>query len=341
MTVLAYLKDKKLILLFQAACMAGCFAFFYLLGFEKNQSVLFLTAWCCVIALWMVVDFWRRRAYWNQIQNILSDLEKPYLLSELMPKSFRLEDQLYQQILRKSNKSVIDAVHELENSQKEYKDFIENWIHEVKVPLTSLYLICGNEKTAEMRRIRGCLGQLENDVEKALFYARSDTVSQDYMIREMDLYQTAVEVIQRGSDWLIQNRAQIDLENVAGIVYSDDKWIEFILNQLLINAVKYKKGDSCQIRMSTQKLKNETVLSVWDYGIGIKDSEIHRIFDKGFTGSNGREQAFATGIGLYLCRKLCRKLGIGISAESKEGEYTCISLHFPDGSSHFSFLSKV
>ena len=335
MTVLAYLKDKKMILLFQAACMAGCFAFFYLLGLEKNQSILFLIAWFCVLAVWMAVDYIRRKTYWNQVSGLLEDLEKPYLLSELMPKSFRLEDRLYHQILRKSNKSVIDAVHELENSQKEYKDFIENWIHEVKVPLTSMYLICGTKKDEEMKKIKVCLEQLENDVEKALFYARSDTVSQDYMIREIDLYQTAVKVIQRGSSWLIQNHAQIDVEQVTDTVYSDDKWVGFILNQLLINAVKYKKDDGCQIRLYTQRQKNETVLSVWDQGMGIKDSEIHRIFDKGFTGSHGRVQAQATGIGLYLCRKLCRRLGIGIAAESKEGEYTCISLHFPDGSSHF------
>ena len=128
----------------------------------------------------------------------------------------------------------------------------------------------------------------------------------------------------------------MDLQGCEETVYCDDKWLEFILNQIFLNAVKYKKGEDCRISIHTVRENNRTTLFLEDNGIGIQDSEIGRIFDKGFTGTNGRHNRQSTGIGLYLCRKLCRKLGISIEAQSIEGEYTRILLHFPDGSSHFS-----
>ena len=247
-----------------------------------------------------------------------------------------MEDRLYKRVLRSSNKSVIDAVHHLESERTEYKDFIENWIHEVKLPITSMNLICDNNRTAETRKIKAQLAELENDVEKALFYARSDTVYQDYFIHKILLKDVVLTAIQRIRPYLIKNNVQIDLHGCTESVYCDDKWLEFILNQIFLNAVKYKKEDVCRISIDTSRENNCTALTVEDNGIGILDSEIGRIFDKGFTGTNGRHNRQSTGIGLYLCRKLCRKLGISIEARSKEGEYTKILLHFPDGSSHFS-----
>lgn len=343
MTAWAYIKDKKILYLILAACMAGCFAFLAFCGTPKNQIVLLLFAAVLAAVICSAVDFWHRKRFFDQVEDTLRELDAPYLISEMMPESWRLEDRLYYHILKTSNKSVIDAIHALEKEQKEYREFIENWIHEVKVPLTALYLRCDNEKNENTREMKIQLRTLENDVEKALFYARSEKVYQDYMIREMDLGRAVADAVKKNSLWMIRNRIRICMEDLDGVlVYSDEKWIVFILEQLLINGVKYKKEQDPMIRIRAEREPNGVTLYVWDNGIGIPEGEIPRVFDKGFTGSNGRRREASTGIGLYLCRKLCEKLGISISITSKEGEYTQAALYFPDGSSHFSGnLSKL
>ena len=342
MTFLEFLRDKLLLLLFHMLCMLLSFIYFSICGLKNNQMFLLYILWFFLLAVWFFVSWYRRNRYFREIFQILDELDKPYLISEVMPDSWRLEDRLCRRLLKQSNKSVIDAIHHLENERTEYKEFIENWIHEVKLPLTAMNLICDNRKRKDSwcpedtRRLKSLLGELENDVDKALYYARSDTVCQDYMIREIPLKEVVLAAIHRIQSYLIQNGAVIDMQVGDVNVYCDDKWLEFILNQIFLNAVKYKKEDVCRISIDTSRENNCTALTVEDNGIGILDSEIGRIFDKGFTGTNGRHNRQSTGIGLYLCRKLCRKLGISIEARSKEGEYTKILLHFPDGSSHFS-----
>lgn len=171
---------------------------------QKESASAFLYFWLFLLAAYFIVDWYRKNRYFRELFHILDSLDKPYLISEIMPDSFRLEDRLYKRILRSSNKAVIDAVHHLESERTEYKDFIENWIHEVKLPITSMNLICDNNKTAETRKIKAQLTELENDVEKALFYARSDTVYQDYLIHKITLKDTVLTAIQRIRPYLIK-----------------------------------------------------------------------------------------------------------------------------------------
>ena len=319
--------------------MMGCFAFLAACGVKKNQITLLFVAVLAVMAAAGIVDFWRRRTFFGRIRETMDALDKPYLISELLPESWRLEDRLYGEILKTSNKSVIDTIHALELEQTEYREFIEQWIHEVKVPLTTMYLMCENEKSELARKIKPQLSLLEHSVERALFYARSNQVYQDYMIHEMDLLQAVKEAIHKNSAWMIQNQVHIRLGNLDQKVWSDEKWVVFIIEQLLINSVKYKKESGCLIEIwaeaNTKETETDIRLFVKDHGIGILPSELARVFDKGFTGSNGRERGASTGIGLYLCKKLCDKLGLGIAIQSEEGQGTCVTLDFPDGSRHF------
>lgn len=313
--------------------------FLYLkaIGNKTDSILLILIAWVTIVLSCLFVEFFKRRKYFDELENTLDTLEKPYLISEVMETSYHLYDQKYKEIIKKSNKSVIDTISRLEADQKDYKEYIESWIHEVKLPLTSIKLICDNNKNDITRRIQYSLTELENDVEKALFYARSDSVYQDYLIREIDLKPIIMGVITRNKQYLIQNQISVQTDCGDSIVFCDSKWVDFIVNQILINAVKYKKEDTGNIIFSTQKIKNGMKLMIEDNGIGIKESEITRIFDKGFTGTNGRDQVKSTGIGLYLCKKLCNKLGLEIAVESKENQYTRILLIFPKG----TYLSKL
>ncbi len=174
---------------------------------------------------------------------------------------------------------------------------------------------------------------LENDhiancVDRVLYYARSDEVYKDYLIRETSLSEVAAETVIKNRRYLILNKASVETGEMD-TVYTDGKWISFILTQLLLNSVKYRKYDHVHIRIWTERTAHGVCLCVRDDGIGIRPEDLPRVFEKGFTGKNGRDRKNATGMGLYLCKKLCGKLGIGITAESKWGEGTTIILEFP------------
>lgn len=335
MKISDYIKDKIMLLLLQAAAAIISFVYLKICGMKPDQLFFIYMGWLLVLIGYIGLGWYRRKKFFDEIFHMMKELEKPYLISEIMPCSYRLEDKLYRQILSCSNKSVVDAVHHLEREHSEYKDFIENWIHEVKVPITAMNLICDNVKNNETRRIKLQLSLLENDVEKALFYARSDRVYQDYFIRQIRLDQVVYDVIERNQMYLRMNHMTVEVQVGDTSVYCDDKWLAFMLGQLFINAVKYRCEKDSRIIIRVIERDGQTILTVEDNGIGIKAAELGRVFQKGFTGTNGRQNRQSTGIGLYLCKKLCRKLDMGIDIQSEEGKYTKVILGFPDGSGHF------
>lgn len=336
MSVSEYIKDKILLIFLHIGCMAAMAAFLQLTGYPADECVIILICWCLVLTVWLLVQFFQRRQYFWKMQEITEKLDQRYLLGELMPRSFRLEDNLYRALIRKSNKSVIERIHQIEDEQKEYREYIESWVHEIKAPITGIALNCENNKDARSRYIASENRKIENYVDMALYYARSDEVYKDYMIAETNLSEVAEEVLMKNKYYLIQNHMQADVE-CKDLVFTDKKWIGFILNQIILNSVKYQREEDAHVWISTRRLKHSVLLEVKDNGIGIKEEELPRIFEKGFTGTNGRKQERSTGMGLYLCRKLCKKLGITMKAASVKGQGTTISLEFPVS----SYLSKL
>ncbi len=347
-----YLIDKLLLLTLHVGCMLLLAGFLYATGYEPQFCVLILIFWILILMLWFGYEYYSRRRYFHELWETLNKMDQRYLLGELMPVSHRLEDGLYREMIRISNKAVIERIRQIEDEQKEYREYIESWVHEVKAPITSIDLMCENFKSDPLenqgdvvRRIRLENQKIENYVDMALYYARSEDVYKDYVIRRTNLGEIAVVVLKRNKGYLIQSQiqAEVDCKDKA---YTDEKWIAFILNQLVLNAAKYcrKKGGKIWIYTS-QKHKSDALtkhshgvrLVVKDNGIGIKEEELGRIFEKGFTGSNGRKTERSTGMGLYLCKKLCLKLGIEIYARSKAGEGTEVILEFPIS----SYLSKM
>ena len=231
---------------------------------------------------------------------------------------------------------MIERIRQIEAEQKDYREYIESWVHEIKAPITGISLMCENHRDELTRRISLENQKIENYVDMALYYARSEEVYKDYVIQETDLQEVAREVLAKNKHYLIQNgiQAEVDCRHRA---FTDQKWISFILNQLVLNATKYKGDSNACIKVETQEYAHGVRLLVSDNGIGIKEEELGRIYDKGFTGSNGRTHERSTGMGLYLCRKLCGRLGIDISARSREGAGTQIILEFPVS----SYLSKL
>ena len=236
------------------------------------------------------------------------------------------EDQVYYQLLKMAGKSMLEQIGEVERERLAYKEYIEQWIHEIKTPITAMKLLCENHRTDWTKELLLELEKTNRFTEQALYYARSEHTEKDYSVREMALSQVVHQAIADNKYLLLQGGMRLEVEEMQDTVYSDEKWVRFILNQLIANAVKYRTEQPV-LRISTHKRQDQVVLVMEDNGIGIAASDLPRIFEKGFTGQNGRLIQQSTGIGLYLCKRLCEKLGIGITAESSE-HGTAISLSF-------------
>ena len=253
-------------------------------------------------------------------------LSERYLISEVMELPEQAEDQVYYQLLKMAGKSMLEQIGEVERERLEYKEYIEQWIHEIKTPITAMKLLCENHRMDWTKELLLELEKTNRFTEQALYYARSEHTEKDYSVREMALSQVVHQAIADNKYLLLQSGMRLEVEEMQDTVYSDEKWVRFILNQLIANAVKYRTEQPV-LRISTHKRQDQVVLVVEDNGIGIAASDLPRIFEKGFTGQNGRMVQQSTGIGLYLCKRLCEKLGIGITAESSE-HGTAISLSF-------------
>lgn len=314
----------------------------YLLALGNTGITVLLIAiiWSVILGIVIYVGYRGRKSYFDQVFELLEQLEKPYLIQEFMGNSWNVEDQLYKDILYTSNKAVIEQIYQLEESQKEYREFIESWIHEVKLPITGMRLASHNMGEKATHRMETYLTQMDHAVEQALFYARSDQVYKDYQMSETNIREIAIQMVRRNKYLLIQNQMSVEVKCEDVVVITDKKWLEFILVQILLNAVKYKKPEGGTIVIQSEKAENEIRITMQDNGIGIPDEEVGRIFEKGFTGSNGRKREKSTGFGLYLCYKLCLKLGMQIEAESMLNEYTKIRIRIPIRTEQ-SYLSKL
>ncbi len=243
------------------------------------------------------------------------------------------------------------------NIQEDYKEYIELWIHEVKIPIATSKMIIENNKeltrnSRESLQIKDTetdsityksdilksideeLDKVENYTEQALFYARSNAVEKDYIINKTNLKEIVNGAILKNKTTLINEKVSLELSNLKEEeVYTDSKWAIFIINQIIQNAIKYSKKENNKIEISSQEKNDKVILYIKDNGIGIKKGEITRVFERGFTGENGRIIGQkSTGIGLYLCKKLCDRLGLGIELNSEKDKGTEVRIIFPKNS---------
>lgn len=289
--------------------------------------VIFITLTFFVLAF--LISYYKTSIYLKNIETIMDKLPEKYLITELWQKPRGAEKLAYYKILKRANKSMLENVTDIKEKQKDYKEYIESWVHEIKIPITSAKLLCENNKTVITNKIDEDIEEVNNYVEQALFYARMDQVSNDFMIREISLNEVIKNVLARNKKIMIQNNMKVELKDVNIKCYTDEKWLEFILNQIITNSIKYRNDNNAVVKITGIQNKENIILKIKDNGIGIKKSEIDRIFDKGFTGTNGRNQTKSTGVGLYLCKRLCEGIGMEIDANSKENEYTEIVIIIP------------
>ena len=331
MTLTNYLRDKKLSIALKLICLLFVALFLSVLKVRWEAIVVIAFLFVCAWVIPAFVDFWKRRSFYNTLLKTLDALDKKYLITELMGKPTFLESRILEDIIREVDLAMINHVNEYKNMQKEYKEYIELWIHEAKIPLAASKLIIENNPTNTMKHVGDELDKLNNYLEQALYYARSQYVEKDYIIRELRIRDVIEDVLKRNSRVFIERKISVDLAIKNEVVYSDSKWLSFILHQIIQNSLKYTNPGKGLLSFRVENHEYYIKLIIKDNGIGIADEDLPKVFEKGFTGKNGRLQTTSTGIGLYLCKKLCDKLNHEIHITSDQG--TCVTLSFPKDSS--------
>lgn len=298
----------------------------YILKINRFTIIFFDTMIIFFNIFMFLYEYFIKSRFYNTLYSNLYDLDKKYLLSEVISKPSFYEGKILFDVLKQTDKGFNDDIAKYRLSIKEYKEYVETWIHEIKTPIASSKLIIENNKNDITLSIDEELEKIDNLVEQALFYAKSSNVEKDYMISENNLKNLISEYLKNNYKLFASYKVKVEIKDLDFNVCTDKKWIMFIISQIISNSIKYKAS---KIKIYSVEKKNNVNLYIEDNGIGIEDQDISRVFEKGFTGLNGRKYAKSTGIGLYLCKKLCDKLCVGISIESILDKYTIIVLSFP------------
>lgn len=323
-----YLSDRLPSVVLTALAAAFAFAMMATLG-EGNYAGAYLAGAILLSqALAFVLEYLPRRRFYGALTRDMELLDKKYLISELMPEPGFAEGRVLAEFTREAYKSMCDEAARHEHASKEYREYIETWVHEIKTPISAARLMLENDPGESGKALTRELTRIENYVEQALYYSRSGSVEQDYRIREMPLRTLVASALKKNAELLIESGASIETDGLERSVYTDAKWTDFMLGQVLMNAVKYRAG-ALKLRITGEQMENAVLLTLEDNGVGIAKSDLPHVFEKGFTGENGRHGAKATGLGLYLCKKLCDKMGLGISLASETGAGTRVQFLFP------------
>lgn len=285
-----------------------------------------------------IYDYFVRSKYYNDVLDKLEKLDKKYFISDVAREGDFLESKILYEIIEQSNKSMKDDVSEAIRNSADYKEYIEMWVHEIKTPISSSKLVIENNKNEQTLSILEEIEKIENFIEQVLYYSKSNELEKDYIIRKTSLRKCINNVIKRNKKIIRENKISIEIDDFESFIYCDSKWLEFILNQIIINSIKYignyktnRKLEKIggKIKIYIKKNINNIELYIDDNGVGIDEKDLHKVFEKGFTGTNGRKFKKSTGMGLYISKKLCSKMYLGIDINSKINEYTTVKITFP------------
>lgn len=325
-----FLKDELSTILLQLFLFVFLAIYLYFIGVD-TFAILFLLL-CCFL---VYAIFYCGRCYtkWNYLSELTSafeGIEHKYLITDAVKAPDTFEGNIYFRLLQDATKNMKEEIAQQNRKNREYREYIEKWVHEIKIPITGAKLICENYPVQYKRRLLSQMDQIEAGIEQVLYYARMGNVFKDFFIKDTNLESIVYDSIAAKKQLLILNHLSVTVQKLDITVLTDGKWLSFLISQIMMNSIKHKKEADGAICFSAVEDDDYTYLTITDNGAGIPSGEINRIFDKGFTGSNGRKKNTSTGIGLYLCREICRELGILITAESQLGEYTKIILGFPN-----------
>ncbi len=285
---------------------------------------------CFFFMTYLIIRYFYYRNYYKSLSDII-EKESDEIINRL-PKPKSYEQILFHKVLSSLYNEQRAEIQRLCDQKKAYEEFITYWVHQVKTPISvSRLLIEHNSKAPNKEALHSLeeeIDKIENYIEQALYHSKIDDFSKDYLINEVGLDRLIKDSVKKHAKTFINKKISIEMSNTDLQVITDKKWLSFILDQILSNALKYT-FDGGRIKIYGLIKDKVRKLIIEDNGIGVKPEDLDRVFDKGFTGYNGRENYKSTGIGLYLSKRLARKLGHDIVIESKYGEYTKVMIIFP------------
>lgn len=301
-------------------------------GCPSDAVVLMAAVLVLGVVLAGTIDYLRTRSFYGSIRNLAQNLERPYQLHSLLGEPTLPDHMLVYDALKTMGIVSAEEVARANAKSDEHREFVEGWVHGIKAPLASCSLIAERVLEPERTQLNRELDKISRSVDSALWYARSDCANNDYAIREVVLAEIVRQSCKDNARFLIERQCMPQINIGESIrVFTDKKQAVFIVTQLVENAAKY---GARQLRFTAEQNgatdgAGYIALHVEDDGVGIPAQDVGRVFERGFTGTRGREGTASTGMGLYLAARLCEQLGLGLSISSVEGEGTCATLAFP------------
>ena len=316
----SYLKKNTKIYVLFVVFIAIFFFMFYL--YNLPLEALIYTGSLCFLAglIGNVMDFINYRKSYKKLKflekNIINDRED-------LPKSLDIRIDHYHKIIEKLYEELEKLTQENRQKNTDMVDYYSMWVHQIKTPIAAMNFLLDNEEV-DQKNLQQELFKIERYVEMVLTYIRLDSTSSDYVITKTNLDEVVKDSVKKYATIFINKKIKLNYVSHETMIISDKKWLGFAFEQILGNSVKYSSTGG---EITIETCENKLVIE--DNGMGIKEEDLPRIFEKGFTGFNGRYEKKSSGLGLYLCKKTLDKLGHHIEISSKVGEGTRIEITFP------------
>ena len=313
-----YLRAQRRGMLFLGFCFLIFTVSFALYGLPLG-AVLYPAALCAAAGgIILLLSLRKSRAVCQELSLMQ---HHPADLPDELPAAQSPQEQAYQALLLALHTDRQKLKSDMNARYHDMTEYYTVWAHQIKTPIAAIRLALQNEDTPLSRRLTGEVGRVEQYVQMALTYLRLGSDSSDYVIRSCALDDIVRPAVRRFAGEFIQRKIQLNYQMLNYTVITDEKWLGFVVEQVLSNALKYTPQGSVSIYMEP-----EGVLCIRDTGIGIAPEDLPRVFEKGYTGYNGRSHRKASGLGLYLCREILTRLGHSVSAESQVDHGTTIRI---------------
>lgn len=297
-----------------------------------------------LFVVFLVYDYYKNKNFKSQLKRILnSEEDLDYILNIGAPNTE--EQAMFKKILIKLYKICNNKTVKYEEEHKQYIYFVNQWVHQMKTPVAVINLILQDEVNEKNKKIFESIDEenekLKHGLDMMLYNARLNEFNGDFNVEKLDVISIVKKVINENKKSLIRNHIFPKVTNNEKVmVETDKKWIFFVINQILVNAIKYSKAKDGENKHITFVIINEAskiILSIKDEGIGIPKEDLTRVFNAFFTGKNGRKTDESTGMGMYLAKRICDKLGHGINVKSEEGKGAVFSIEFHKNKNIFNF----
>lgn len=326
MTFLKYLKSRRWFLLLLLLCSINHIVVLSLYGYDTEPIWYAVVIYLFLVLVCGVLDYGYQKRKCKRL--CAYDAQIDDNLSELVETGDAIEEE-YQRIIRKISMQQAVTKNEYMQRERDLSDFYTMWVHQIKTPIAALQLLM-QTAPENISGMKGELFKIERYVDIILNYLRMEDMNKDIMLKHYSLEPLVKQAVKKYTPLFIQSRLSLNLEDLEYEVLTDEKWLVFVCEQLISNAIKYTKtgGITISVQVWEEGEVKKTSLIIEDTGIGINPEDLPRIYERAFTGYNGRNDKKASGLGLYLCKTILQKLGHEIAITSIPQTGTCVTITF-------------